>query len=301
MTRVDDNDSGLSTWIIQTIEDFVNNSPQNSLKFPQREKAWGKPLVGFSRGDDPLFEKLREDIGSAHWTPEMIFNMAFPEKKVSPDQLTVITWILPKTEATKADNRRETRIPSERWVRARIYGESFNDKLRMHLVEILMKSGYRAVAPVIFPHWDWGETMSERYGMASNWSERHAAYVAGLGTFGLCEGLITPLGKAVRFGSVVAEIAIPPKTRPYQDHHAYCLFFKNGTCRECIERCPAGAVTEKGHDKVKCWDYIERVTAEHTTNYFEGAQDGCGFCQTLVPCESGIPLRKTSQESDSQD
>jgi epoxyqueuosine reductase QueG len=29
-------------------------------------------------------------------------------------------------------------------------------------------------------------------------SERHAAYAAGLGTFGLCDGLITSVGKAVR-------------------------------------------------------------------------------------------------------
>jgi len=107
MTRVDDNDSRLSTWIIQTIEDFVNKSPENSLKLPQREKAWGEPLVGFSREDDPLYEKLREDIGSAHWTPEMVFAMAFSEKKAAPDQLTVISWILPKTEATKANNRRK--------------------------------------------------------------------------------------------------------------------------------------------------------------------------------------------------
>jgi epoxyqueuosine reductase len=125
--------------------------------------------------------------------------------------------------------------------------------------------------------------------------------VAGLGTFGLCEGLITPLGKAVRFGSVVAEISIPPTIRPYQEHHDYCLFFTEGSCRECIERCPAGAVTEKGHDKVKCWDYIESVTAEHTKNYFDGAQDGCGFCQTRVPCESGIPLKGSSQKGESQD
>ena len=44
--------------------------------------------------------------------------------------------------------------------------------------------------------------MSEKYGMASCWSERHAAFVSGLGTFGLCDGLITPVGKAMRCGSV---------------------------------------------------------------------------------------------------
>jgi len=50
--------------------------------------------------------------------------------------------------------------------------------------------------------------------------------------------LITPKGKAVRVGSVVARLQIPPTARPYTDRHAYCLFFTAGTCRKCIERCP---------------------------------------------------------------
>ena len=36
--------------------------------------------------------------------------------------------------------------------------------------------------------------------------ETHAAHAAGLGTFGLCDGLITPIGKAIRVGSVVAKM-----------------------------------------------------------------------------------------------
>jgi hypothetical protein len=35
---------------------------------------------------------------------------------------------------------------------------------------------------------------------ASSWSERHAAHAAGLGTFGLCDGLITAKGKAMQGG-----------------------------------------------------------------------------------------------------
>ena len=70
--------------------------------------------------------------------------------------------------------------------------------------------------------------------MASQWSERHAAYASGLGTFGLCDGLITPKGKAVRFASVVTRIKVPPTQRPYKDHHAYCLHYAKGICGMCI-------------------------------------------------------------------
>jgi len=83
-------------------------------------------------------------------------------------------------------------------------------------------------------------SQSERYGFASAWSERHVAYASGLGTFGLCDGLITPKGKAMRCGSVAAQIQVPPTPRPYQDHHAYCLHFSQGSCGLCITRCPSG-------------------------------------------------------------
>ena len=56
----------------------------------------------------------------------------------------------------------------------------------------------------------WARVTSDRFGFASTWSERHAAYASGLGTFGLSDGLITPRGQAMRCGSVVARIAVPP-------------------------------------------------------------------------------------------
>ena len=111
-----------------------------------------------------------------------------------------------------------------------------------HVVKSLKQQGYEAVAPMLLPQWQTKD--SDRFVFSSMWSERHAAYAAGLGTFGLCDGLITPKGKAMRVGSVVARIPIPPTVRPYTDHHAYCLYFTAGTCRKCVERCPVGAITD---------------------------------------------------------
>ena len=75
------------------------------------------------------------------------------------------------------------------------------------MVDALQNSGLEALAPQLSPHWERNE--SGRYGFASNWSERHAAYASGMGTFGLSDGLITPKGKAMRCGSVIANIQIP--------------------------------------------------------------------------------------------
>jgi len=282
-------------WIEATIKDFIARSPENSLSNEANDRAWAEPLVGYSQGDDPLYQEFKEHIDSFHWTPVEIFTDTFPSSKARPEELTVISWVLPHTDTIKADNRRQKDYPAERWARARIYGESANEKLRAHVVRVLQDAGYEAVAPVLCPRFE--RKMSERYGAASTWSERHAAYASGLGTFGLCDGLITPKGKAVRLGSVVARIKIPSTLRRYNDHHAYCLFFAEGTCGKCIERCPAGAITEAGHDKVKCIHYrktavFTRYVETHFGSDILGSpRYGCGLCQTKIPCESKIPSR----------
>ena len=275
-----------AAWMTSAIKTFVLESPENTLQNSMNDKAWAEPIVGFSSAADPLYQKYKEVVGPFHWTPLEAFSLAFPGVQVAPEELTVISWILPQTEATKADNRKETFKPAERWARSRIFGEEVNDKLRRHVVQVLRESGYDAVAPMLSPQWEWRE--SEKYGFASLWSERHAAHAGGLGTFGLCDGLITPVGKAMRTGSVVARIQIPPTPRPYTDHHEYCLFYVNGTCGECIERCPAGAISEAGHDKVKCRQYV-LATTKYVKETFDFDGYGCGLCQTGVVCESGIP------------
>jgi len=274
-------------WLKSVIEDFIGNSPENSLQNEANERAWQQPIVGFSNGEDPLYEFFRQDIGDFYWTPREIFTKTFPHVDLSAGHLTVVSWVLPQTEQTKSDNRKETRYPSERWARSRLYGEAANGALRRHVVAMVGGAGYRAVAPMLSPMWE--RKISERYGFASTWSERHAAYTAGLGTFGLCDGLITPLGKAVRVGSVVTNLKVAPSERPYEDHHAYCIFYTKGLCGKCIDRCPAGAITRSGHDKERCKHHTRQVVAPHVKSAYGVEGHSCGLCQTGVPCESKIP------------
>ena len=280
----------LAKWINDIIVEFIVNSTENTLQNADNEKAFDEPLVGFSGGDDPIYESYKEYVGPFHWTPLEIFNQTFPGVGVKPGELTVISWILPQTRATKSDNRKETFYPAERWARARIFGEEVNVKLRKHVVEDLQQKGYEAVAPMLASQWEMKK--SEQYVIASTWSERHAAHASGLGTFGLCDGLITPRGKAMRTGSVVARINIAPTPRPYSDHQAYCLFFSKGICGKCIPRCPVGALSEDGHDKHECYGHLKPVTADYVKSEYGFDGYGCGLCQTKVPCESKIPVRK---------
>jgi epoxyqueuosine reductase len=279
-----------ASWIQDCIRNYVDHSPENHLQDQEKERAFDTPLIGFAAGNDPLFEAYKEHVGPFHWTPLELFGQAFPGDPARADSLTVICWILPQTRATKKANRREDRFPAERWTRARTYGEAFNVKLRRHFVDSLQTAGIEAVAPMLSPQWERRE--SPKHGYASTWSERHAAYACGLGTFGLSDGLITPLGKAMRVGSVVAAVRIQPSPRPYDDHHAYCLFHTKGVCGKCMQRCPAGAITAAGHDKVRCKAYIRKEAMPFVKTRYGFDAKGCGLCQTGVPCESRIPVRE---------
>jgi epoxyqueuosine reductase len=279
----------INKWIEDEIVEFTQQSHFNTLNNNTSQKAWDRPIIGVSSGEDNYFQYFKDDIGQTHWTPKEVFNIAFPSDKTTSSDLRVLSWILPKSQLVKNKNSIENRIPSEKWIRAKIYGEEFNRILRKHIVDILSNRGFKAVAPVLLSNWSWNP--NDKHGYISNWSERHAAFISGLGTFGLCEGLITPLGKAVRIGSVVTNAPIDVTARTYTDYHEYCLYFSRGACRVCEKRCPANSITNDNHDKLKCRAYINSIMKECESKYkMIIKENSCGLCQTKVPCESGIPV-----------
>lgn len=283
--------NNLVSWVTSIIQEFCVG-PENSLQDDTGEHAWDTPIVGFANGADPIFEQYKDVVGDFHWTPLEIFTATYPDVDAQAEDLTVISYILPQTQATKRDQRQADFYPSLRWARSRIFGQQFNAKLSDHVATTLSKAGHAAVIPPSLP--DFKIHKPEKYVYASTWSERHIAHAAGLGTFGLCDGLITPVGKAHRLGSIVARITIPTTPRPYDNHRAYCLWYTHGTCGKCIDRCPVGALSGDGHDKRKCREHLNVTRAYVTENYgFQGY--GCGLCQVGVPCESGIPIIQKPQ------
>ncbi len=277
-----------AVWIEDLITGFVARSPENRLGPDKPEPAFDAPLVGFSSGADPLYAEYVAHIGDFYLTPLQAFRKAFPDSTaVTADALTVISWILPSTAAVRKEQAAETRRPSQRWVRVRFYGEEFNTALRKQVVGALAARGIDAVAPMLADFWSRSE--QGPYAPCSNWSERHAAHASGLGTFGLCDGLITPKGKAMRTGSVVARIAVPPTPRPYNDHHAYCLYFTHHTCGRCMDRCPVRAIGTDGHDKKRCQAYTEDKMPKYSKQAYGIDIPACGLCQVDVPCMAGIP------------
>jgi epoxyqueuosine reductase QueG len=278
----------------QTIRNFIQESEFNRRTPLDQGAYWDEPLVGFASGTDPLFFEYKTLISPLHQTPREIMAAALREKGQplslsAVEQISVISWVLPAAEDTRKSNRREDRFPSKLWAYTRDFGEACNDALRRHVTGFLENMGHVAVAPVLLPSYK--SFRDEKVGLASPWSERHVAFACGLGTFSLNDGFITPKGIAVRIGSVVTLLRLTPSEKKHRHVRENCLFFRNETCGKCIPRCPAGAISESGHDKDKCWEYIgSKPLHEKRLEYgLKNPSTSCGLCQTGVPCEFQIP------------
>ncbi len=269
--------------LIQKIEYCVENDPANSTEDGSR--YFDAPLIGFASADDELFERYQSIIGPFHWTPSQVLDQVYGPD--GPAARTVICWVLPITGKTRLSNRREDQYPSRQWARTRHYGELFNDVIRRSVVDYIVKGGGCAAAPMLLS--EWSRVDDPDAGIASTWSERHAAYAAGLGTFSINDGFITPRGIAHRVGSVVTDMVIQPSPQNYWDYRENCLTCRNIKCGVCMARCPVGAISLKGHDKALCHEYTYGPAFRKIGKKYGAKHVGCGLCQTDVPCEERIP------------
>ncbi|MDO4552543.1 MAG: hypothetical protein Q4C22_03300 [Bacillota bacterium] len=253
------------------------------------EKLWGEPELGFAAGDDPLFRAFKEDNGSFYWTPKEAFLRHYEDASVREEELTVLSVVFPQNEETKALQRKQKTEPGLPWMYSRNSWGPFIQELSLTLKEAFAARGLRAAALDLPPGIP--VKRSERYGPCAAWSHRHAAHAAGLGTFGLCDGLITRIGKAVRFTTFILEQRIEPDLRPYTRHNEWCLFSAGIPCEACIKACPAGAVTAEGHDKEKCFHHLETIQKKFGSlpELDARVEVGCGLCQGAVPCQNGVP------------
>jgi epoxyqueuosine reductase QueG len=279
----------MAEMIEAEIKSFVRTSPLNRMPDDARLPFFDEPLVGFADGNDSLFTEFKTIIGPVHLTPIEALVKTHDKQPEDVGQLvSVISWILPIVQKTRESNRAETTAPSRDWAYTKWYGEKFNNALRKHVVDMLTIRSYLSTAPAVQPFF---KSATNEKGDFSNWSERHIAYVAGLGTFSLSDGFITEKGIAHRCGSVVVDLKLPPNPRTATTPYSNCLFYVNKSCIACIKRCPVGAITEVGHDKIKCQKYQE-VELKHIKEDYQVGTSSCGLCQTKVPCEFTNPARK---------
>ena len=233
-------------FIEEVIRKFVRTSPFNRLAAFNNAPIFEAPLVGFADADDPIFMEYKKVVHPEHFSPREILRKHLSESAhdlSEPADVSVISFALPINRETLTSNAKEKEGPSLRWNNTRWQGQDFITELSRHLVSLLESLDIKAVAPDLTPFFKIDRLADT---IASNWSQRHMAYAAGLGTFSLNEGFITSKGQAMRCGSIVLGLKLKPTQRIYANHLANCLFFATGKCGVCIRRCPRPCDHGKG-------------------------------------------------------
>ena len=92
----------------QSIRDFIGRvvleSPLNRLTYLDGSPVSDEPLVGFADAHDPLIAQFKNAIGPSHLNPLEAWQTAFPNAS-KPENLSVIAWVLPLSEAIRKSNR----------------------------------------------------------------------------------------------------------------------------------------------------------------------------------------------------
>lgn len=211
------------------------------------------PLVGIAstdRWEDPPFEP---------WMPE-----DFYPQSIFPDARSVIVIGLPVHLPVLAT------APSIYYHELYKTTNTLLDQYTYRLASFLNNHGYPSA---FVPRDGYGGVEALRENPVAFFSHRHAALLAGLGTFGVNNALLTPeYGPRVRFGSVLTAAALPPDPLQEDDLCTRCM--------RCVQACPAGALDGRDYpegltDKVAC-----------TANSAELARrriSPCGICIAVCP------------------
>lgn len=254
----------------QYIEHIVKTDFRNALPEGDNYPIWGSPVVGVASARDPVFKRFQdpEVVGPGHRLPQ----------EWLPGAQSIISFFLPYSEQIVGSYKKESRYSSLECASGKWNGSKFLNVVRRGLIRFAEKHGGKAIAPNIDPRYDSNAWLPF-------WSERHAAFAAGIGTFGLQQGLISEKGVFGRIGSVITTLKLFPTERSYSEVYGYCLYAFDGSCRACIDRCPSKAITDTGKLPGMC---IKHGNSEHFKAWGYGS---CGHCSTFVPCSLGIPAK----------
>ena len=217
------------------------------------------PLVGFApveRWENPPLElpnKFSEWIPSQFW-PQSIY----------PEAKTVIVIGLP------------VHLPIVETAPSIYYHELYNtvnealDLKAYEIANFLIEKGYPSIYVPRDAYGDIDIILEKPFAF---FSHKHAAYLAGLGSFGQNNVLLTPqYGPRVRFTSIFTTAKIEGNPIKNEDLCAHCL--------SCVNNCPVNALKEKGDfpppvNKLSCAQRSKKLRKEY--------RSPCGICIKVCP------------------
>ena len=289
-------------------------------------RIFKEPTIGVSAGNDPIFAKFKEFVTPTHLTPAEMWSKSASSKRGSQDDLPigrprpdagiwttlselsakikVLSIVFPYTESILEDGSKSSKRTPLTGL-ALNCAHVFHTEVYKKTAQFFIEKGHRIMAPQKSRFHSVLVKVSKPR-IVSVWSERHYAFAAGLGTFGLAEHLITEHGCNIRLASFITDAPLEITPRVSDDPFANCLHFARGGCAKCAERCPGRALTKDSHNKILCELIRQRESArvrgeiapfltpiKRRFMYIlvKDYPIGCGICQYDVPCMDRNPVK----------
>jgi epoxyqueuosine reductase len=246
-------------------------------KLINKVKEMGIPLVGFApveRWADPP-EELPNKFKD--WIPE-----EFWPQSIYPEARTVIVIGLP------------VQLPIVETAPSIYYHELYNivntllDSKGYEISNFLTEEGY----PSIFlPRDGYGDIEVLLKNPVAFFSHKHAAYLAGMGSFGENNVILTKeYGPRVRFTSIFTTAVIEGDPIPGEDLCTHC--------KRCITQCPVNAIsegTEIGDDSDDFFRPIDKIACANRSKMLRNKfKSPCGIC--IKVCPVGMDRRAFNRE-----
>jgi epoxyqueuosine reductase len=256
---------------LQSIRNHIETTLRREVLDARTVTRYREPLVGYVSADDPGFLALRQHVTPDHMLPQDLL----------PGARTVISYFLPFAEEVVEANAQDRERVAREWGVAYVETNALIGRINWRLAEGLGERGVHTAAEPATYNYD-------PLTLVSRWSHKSVAVLAGIGSFGLNHLIITAAGCAGRLGSLVIDAAVLDADRFTQSDclgvpapKERCLYFHDGSCLECVMRCPVGALDENNEiDKQSCSERCDVVAAEFIDL---GPAGSCGKC-AIGPC-----------------
>ena len=248
----------INKTIKSTISDYEDKNHLN---------IWRKPIVRIIPVKNEKLQELKRIVSMEHLMPYDIL----------PEAKSIICFFIPFKKKVVKSNISGT-MASKEWAAVYIKTNELIKEINNKIEELMENNGYKTGKIPATHNFD-------EKTLISNWSHRHIAYIAGIGTFGINNMLITKKGCCGRLGSIIISYEFKKygKIRKVKEK---CLNKSNGNCGICQKNCIVNAYENNIFNRHKCYKQcLENGNYHKETGY----ADVCGKCLVGLPCSLKEP------------
>jgi len=245
----------------------INSAISEYGEINKINEMWGEPIIEIISASNEKIKYLKQAVSSEHLMPYDILQ----------DAKSIISFFIPFHKKIAESNINGT-MASKEWVAAYIRTNDLIKVINNKIEELMQKNGCKT-GKIPATH-----NFNEKT-LISNWSHRHIAFMAGIGTFGINNMLITKKGCCGRFGSIIINYEL----KDYQqvgNIKEKCLNKLNENCGICHKRCTVNAYDNNNFNRNACYEQcLENAKYHKETGY----ADVCGKCMVGLPCSLKEP------------